>query len=186
MATEPRQQLRVLAAFDKALRREAHNLRERPDLLWQQLCNRLQWEEAPVPQVLEPAIEERSRPGARPWLRTRTPFRESGALLGTLTGHSSAVYACAVSPDGSFIVSARSDKTLKLWDPASGRRLQRPRCECYSRRLNPGNWRTKYQARLEARLGRSIGRAPTRPVAYTLIREHELEMRPRRWIRLQA
>ena len=70
------------------------------------------------------ASDRRAEPGARPWLRTRTPFRESGALLGTLEGHSSAVYACAVSPDGSFIVSASWDETLKLWDRASGRELR--------------------------------------------------------------
>lgn len=43
----------TLEAFERALEREAHNLRERPDLFWQQLHNRLQ-REKPVPQVLAP------------------------------------------------------------------------------------------------------------------------------------
>jgi hypothetical protein len=37
----------VLEAFGKALGREAHNLTRWPDLLWQQLYNRLQWADGP-------------------------------------------------------------------------------------------------------------------------------------------
>lgn len=36
------------------------------------------------------------------------------------TGHSAGVTACAVSPDGSFFVSASRDNTLKVWDPTTG------------------------------------------------------------------
>ena len=79
--------LMVLTAFDRALRRDSHVLRERPDILWQQLYNRLQWDEVPVQPVLAPAFEDRSRPRSTPWLRTRTPFRESSSLLGVLQGH---------------------------------------------------------------------------------------------------
>lgn len=107
---------RVFEAFSHALVRESHNLMQRPDLLWQQLYNRLQWEEEPVPAVLRPEYERRTTPGATPWLRTRTPFRESEALIRILAGHTSIVNACAVSPDGSFIVSASIDNTLKVWD----------------------------------------------------------------------
>ena len=62
-------------------------LRRHPGLLWQQLHNRLQWEDEPVRAVLEPEFERRSVPGASPWLRTRTRSRESEALLRTLEGH---------------------------------------------------------------------------------------------------
>jgi hypothetical protein len=87
----------VLAAFARALRRESHILQNQPELLWQQLHNRLQWEKDPVPSVLEPAFQERSSPGGGPWLRTRTPFRESSALLSVLEGHSDSVNGCALS-----------------------------------------------------------------------------------------
>jgi WD40 repeat protein len=38
-----------------------------------------------------------------------------------LKGHGDSVNDCAVSPDSSFIVSASSDRTLRIWDAATGR-----------------------------------------------------------------
>ncbi len=76
----------VLRAFARALNREIHNLQRCPELTWQQLYNRLQWEDEPVPQLLAPELERRSAPGATPWLWTRAPLPESGALVRTLEG----------------------------------------------------------------------------------------------------
>jgi len=112
---------RVVEAFSRALVRESHNLMQRPDLLWQQLYNRLQWEEKRVLAVLAPEFARRTAPGTTPWLRTRTPFRESKALIRTLQGHKDVVWDCAISPDGSFIVSASEDATLKVWDTYTGK-----------------------------------------------------------------
>ncbi|MGH3033970.1 MAG: WD40 repeat domain-containing protein [Gaiellaceae bacterium] len=111
----------VLEAFGRAIDREAHNLSRWPELLWQQGHNRLQWEDEPVPGLLEPERARRSTHGRSPWIRTRTPFREARGLLRTLEGHTGPVWGCAVAPDGSFVVSVSLDKTLKLWDAASGR-----------------------------------------------------------------
>jgi WD40 repeat protein len=36
-------------------------------------------------------------------------------------GHSEAIWSCAFSPDGSQLVSASGDKTLKVWETLSGR-----------------------------------------------------------------
>ena len=44
----------------------------------------------------------------------------SGARLRSLTGHAEAVHAVAFSPDGSRLSSASSDRTLRIWDVASG------------------------------------------------------------------
>ena|SRR5712691_11250049 len=109
----------TLEAFARALKREVHVFLERPHLLWQQLYNRLQWEEEPVPQLLAPELAHRSTPGATAWLRTRTPFRESGALVRTLVADDWSFADCVISPDGSFIVSASWQTTLKIWDGAS-------------------------------------------------------------------
>ncbi|MEW5961093.1 MAG: hypothetical protein AB1801_25485, partial [Chloroflexota bacterium] len=38
----------------------------------------------------------------------------------TLQGHTDTVYGCAMSPDESFLVSASSDHTLKVWDVQTG------------------------------------------------------------------
>ncbi|MGD2218153.1 MAG: WD40 repeat domain-containing protein, partial [Gemmatimonadales bacterium] len=113
----------VLAAFRRALAREMNVLRRDPELLWQELYNRLQWEDEQVRALLAPEFERRSPPGASPWLRTRTRFRESEALIRTLEGHTGSVNACAYSPDGARLVSASGDGTLKLWDAETGQEI---------------------------------------------------------------
>ena len=115
--------LKALTVVDRALRRESHVARDHPEILWQQLYNRLQWEKASLPGVLVPALAKRTRSGGAPWLRTRTPFRESGNIARTLAGHDGAVTGCAFGPDGRSIVTAGHDRMLKLWDPESGREL---------------------------------------------------------------
>jgi len=55
-------------------------------------------------------------------LRTWDP--ETGEMLVTLLGHRAPVNGCAVAPDGGYIVSASTDRTLRIWDPRTGRAPQ--------------------------------------------------------------
>lgn len=111
--------LDVLAAYQVALQREAHVLTERPDLVFQQLHNRLQWETGAVGRRLDPERTRHSEPGARPWLRSRTPLAESSSLVRTLAGHADGIDGCAFSADGQLIFSW-NDQTLTVTDATSG------------------------------------------------------------------
>ena len=110
----------VLDAFDRAITREAHNLSRWPEATWQQLHNRLQWEQGPVRAVLDAELVHRRALGARPWIKTRFPFEESRALFQTLAGHDGSVLSCAVSSDTDLIASGGSDWTVRLWDTHTG------------------------------------------------------------------
>ena len=113
----------TMAAFSRALEREAHVLTQRPDLIWQQLHNRLQWENKQTAELIEKECIRRSTLVDHPWIRTRTKMRESEALLLTFSGHTNYISKCAFSPDGTRVVSASDDKTLKIWDVSPGREL---------------------------------------------------------------
>jgi hypothetical protein len=77
-----------------------------------------------LPEELTKADQRRAleRELVRPFLVAWHPLpnRASSVLRRTLSGHTDSVTNCAVSPNGQWIVSASRDKTLKVWDAATG------------------------------------------------------------------
>jgi WD40 repeat protein len=59
---------------------------------------------------------------SREWLRLRNrpPFTPNPACLKVLEGHTNSVCAVAMTPDGGRAISGSDDKTLRLWDLATG------------------------------------------------------------------
>ena len=123
------EQRAVLEAFARATTREAHNLAERPDSLWQQLYNRLQFMaeggDGAVGRLVEPELRRRREHPPRPWLHLLNRPQESPAYVRTLAGHQGRLRGVAFLPDARRLVSACDDGLLRIWDVVSGMRIRR-------------------------------------------------------------
>jgi WD40 repeat protein/tetratricopeptide (TPR) repeat protein len=89
-------------------------------------------------QWLDRAVQWRDSPGAVPllplslvdWLEFQVLDREAAALLATakqcptLTGHTGTVWQVVLSADGSRLLSAGHDQTVRLWDVTTGKELR--------------------------------------------------------------
>lgn len=101
----------------QALGSESHWLRAAPEasaaLVWNRL-RRSGWSAEEIDQQLH-------LPAGGRFLRLRhLATRESPELVRELVGHAGWVNACAVTPEGRHVVSGSDDRTLKVWDLATG------------------------------------------------------------------
>jgi len=110
----------VLSALRQAVRLESDVLAVRPDLTWQQLANRLQWTAGGLGGLVAAEAGRRVAAGEG-WLKLRTRFPESGALLRRLNPRSDQLSSCVLTPDGTLAVSTGMDRTVRVWNAASGR-----------------------------------------------------------------
>ncbi|MEH2403056.1 hypothetical protein [Nostoc sp.] len=109
-----------LELIQGALRLSAHILVADKRQLASQLHGRLLNQKMPEEiQALLAQIKQRT---TTPWLCALTPSLTppGGRLLRTLNGHSYSVNAVAVTPNGQQVISASDDKTLKVWNLATG------------------------------------------------------------------
>jgi WD40 repeat protein/predicted phosphodiesterase len=105
------------ADLARAIGNESHWLRAAPvvtaAVVWNRL-RRIGWSTADLNQHVRVAANAS-------FLHLRhIAARESQALERHLVGHTRWVSACAVTPDGRRVVSGSWDKTLKVWDLATG------------------------------------------------------------------
>ncbi len=123
-AQHPKEDKEALELIHGAMRLSSDVIGKDPDQFSSQLIGRL------LSYSDKPTIAEfikRLADGTRaPWLRPLQPtLHPPGTpLLRTLTGHAFTVNGAAVTSDGTLVVSASRDKTLKVWDLSNGRELR--------------------------------------------------------------
>lgn len=76
------------------------------------------WTPAPLRRKTAAAIRQVTQPP-----RTPLPDGPPGEIL-KLEGHTDIVGRSSISPDGRFVVSASSDRTIRLWDLSSGKEIR--------------------------------------------------------------
>jgi len=109
--------------IQEAIRLAAYILSEDATQLAGQLLGRLLQltESTKIKQLLESAQQYQNTPWLRPIISNL--IQPKRALQRILTGHNGSIYAVAITPDGKQVVSASLDKTLKIWDLATAKKI---------------------------------------------------------------
>src|SRR4028118_1138662 len=117
------EQTETLKLIQGGIRKSAHVLEKDKTQLAGHLWGRLVDFEMPqIQAIVEQAKQSRNSPCL--WSLRANLERSGEGCLRTLSGHTDAVNAVAIAPDGKRAISASWDKTLKIWDTETGRELQ--------------------------------------------------------------
>jgi WD40 repeat protein len=108
-----------LRPVQSVLRQSAHILAGNPRELPGQLLGSIV---GGLSQDVDGLLKEASKHKGFPWLRPLSPSLNpvNASLVRTLQGHTDMVFALAVAPDGRYVVSGSDDRTLRVWDLATG------------------------------------------------------------------
>jgi WD40 repeat protein/nucleoside phosphorylase len=106
----------LLRDLHRAVRAESHWLNRHQEALALLVYNRLLCS-GRTREGIEKALRF---PLGAPGLRLRHPVKISGDEIRTLKSHDNKVKGCAVTADGRRVVSASSDRTLKVWELETG------------------------------------------------------------------
>ncbi|MDZ8109135.1 MAG: hypothetical protein RM338_26405 [Nostoc sp. DedQUE12a] len=117
------EKVKSLKLIQGALRLSAHVLVTDKQQLASQLHGRLLNQQ--MPEKIQALLAQIKQEKTTPWLCPLTPSLTppGGRLLRTLNGHSKSVNAVTITPNGQQVISASDDKTLKVWNLATGEEL---------------------------------------------------------------
>jgi len=105
--------------FKRYFTKEAHVLRQYPELTFQQAMNQLVETEPYKAADLMWTSGRRKKP----WFKWINKLQLIDPCIMTLEGHDGPVACCAISPDGKRIVSCSGGNFLKIWDVKTGLEL---------------------------------------------------------------
>ncbi|MFO7548564.1 MAG: hypothetical protein R6X29_06810, partial [Acidimicrobiia bacterium] len=104
-----------LTSLGDCLEREAHVLEERPDLLWQQVANRLAWEPSRWPALVAEEARKRRARGSL-WFSLLAPPVGSTRLARSFELHHAPVSACAIDAAARTVVSGDTSGAVRIRD----------------------------------------------------------------------
>nr|MDJ0705393.1 NB-ARC domain-containing protein [Leptolyngbyaceae cyanobacterium MO_188.B28] len=111
-----------LKLAQSTLRLSAHVLAKEPQQLTERLWGHLRDKPQPaIQQLLKQGADQKQTCWLAPAHANLT--EPDGPLIRTLSGHSDRVSSVAISPDGKQALSGSVDRTVKLWDLATGQAL---------------------------------------------------------------